>query len=351
MGSNCCKDRRKQSNLQHAPLLKTAKTRRRTSVRVDLVRQQEPLKRSSECPPPTTFSSVFSKLIKSAAAPSPTRDPGAASETETDLASAYLRAETLHLDQSPTRVTSLSAASQIQIQRLMGENHESALAVYALSFNYVNCPAVTGSAVMSDKHLYLFSENEAFASPAETLNLSSILVILLHAKSAILVFSSTSLDPALMELRSSQLLDLLKNIQLLSYQSIHSFLPISVFDNFQHMQSYSKSLGNTDISALKSPISLKIQELIMTTGSDLFESRVLVQECWCRGKEGWLVITNRKVYAVDGEWGLKEMRRLEEIEKVNYVDNQLYIHTKSSTLELTTSDCSKVIELAMKSVK
>lgn len=338
--------------MQTGQMIKTAKTRRRTSVRVDLVRQKDvSAKQPLQSKPPASFSNVFSKLIKSVAAPSPTKDPEAVSEADTERTSAYLRAETVHLDQSPTRVTSLSAASQLQIQRLLGPSHEAALGVYALSFNRLNAPAVSGRALMSEKHLYLFEEASAFNTPAETLDLASFLVALLHAKSAILVLSSTSLDPALLELRSGQLLDLLKALQLLFYQATHCFLPISVFDNYTQMQAYSVSLGNKDIAALKAPTSLKIQELIMTTGSDLYESRVLLQECWCRGKEGWLVLTNRKVYVVGADWALKEVRRLEEIQRVDYEDSLLHIYTKSANLELSTSDCSKVIELAIKSVK
>jgi len=337
--------------VQTAQVIKTAKTRRRTSVRVDLTRQKDAPANQPLQAQPTSFSSVFSQLIKSAATPSPTKDPEGISEAETERTSAYLRAETVHLDQSPTRVTSLSAAFQQQIQRLLGPNHETALGVYTLSFNRLNAPVVSGRALMSEKHLYLFAETSDFHTPAETLDLASFLVALLHAKSAILVFSSTSLDPALLELRSAQLLDLLKALQLHFYQSTHSFLPISVFDSYAQMQSFSKSLGNRDIAALQAPTSLKVQELIMTTGSDLYESRVLLQECWCRGRQGWLVLTTRKVYVVDGDWTLREVRRLEEVQRVDYVESLLHIYSKSSTLELSTSDCSKVIELAMKSVK
>lgn len=355
MGSNCCQGRGKTNPPTPTRIPKQTKARRRTSERMDLVKLREvtqPLKKPSESHLMGSFSDVFSKILKTTGAPSPTKEPEVVSEAETERTSACVQRETCHTDPASTRVSSLPSSSQHQIHHFLSPLHESPLNVFSLSFSHPPSPCTPGHGLLTPSHFYLFPES-SFTSPSERLDISSLFLIFLHSKSSIFLSKSTSLDPSLLEIRSPVLVDLIKAIQLVVYQSSSSFLPISLFDDYDAMLSYSRSICSTDIQSLQSEGNLQVQKLIMTTGSDVYEGKILTQECCFRGKKGQIVITNRKIYVVDEEWNVKECRKIEEITKVtyNFPESSLQLQFKSDLLSISTSDCSQVISLVLKSVK
>jgi hypothetical protein len=228
---------------------------------------------------------------------------------------------------------------------MMVDAVEQPLSLFGIVYSRQNAEETKCLAILSNIRVY-FAEGTKLETVMERIEIIDIAVVCLQAKAATCVLYMCSPDPSFLIVTSAQLLDFLKAVQFLCYQIHQSFIPVVVFSSYDKMISYTEGLDLSHINSLHTIEALKTQELIMTTGGDLEESKLLIQPCTKDHADCLFLLTTRKVYVLTKEFRPVAMMRLEEINKIESISGSVVITGKEEKMELRMQDCVTVIERA-----
>lgn len=295
-----------------------------------------------------SFSSIFQKLTKGNAAPSPIRDLETVTEDEYESSLKYLHSESVHLDQHTTQVSSLSTPQQVKIKEMMVDPGEMPLSLFRISYCKNHEMEVKCILVVSTIRVY-FTEDANMDKASEIIDLLDIAVVCLHLKAATAVLYLCCPDPSYLLITSGQLVDLIKALQFLSYQTHLTFIPMSSFSSYREMIEYADNLNLSDINLLHSMEALKTQEVILVSGGDLEERKLVLQPCTYKSEGGLFLLTNRKVYVLSKEYKSLQSKKLSEIRSTEKDGNLIRLIGRDWKLELGMQDCLRAINLARSS--
>lgn len=333
MGATCCQGRAKSQSSSSLLPSKTLKHKQRPEIQRRRTRSKEDIsKRKAQDLVLTTFSSLFQRLANKQTLPA--REEGSAQS--------YLRAESVHLDQHTTQVSSLAVPQQFAIKDLMLDVSELPISIFQGTYARGSRLARKCQMVVSTLRLYFLDGSQR----EDAVSLLDIAVLCLHLKSHTSLLYLCLPEPDQVTVTSPELLELLKALQFLSYQTHNSFIPVSAFTTVQEMTQFAAELTLSDINALHSMESLKAQEAILTSGGDIDESCSLIQPCTHLSEARLFLLSSKRFYVLSKDYAVVLKRAWSEVWNVSRDAECTVLTGKDWRVELGMADCSSALNAA-----